>query len=117
MKKDQEKAQSPGQLTAKRFLRNRLAVVGLCILFVMFLFSFVGGWLSPYGQDQVFYKEELQQKEVAAVSENDSFRFLAAPDQELGTVLQAQLLLVLGKQDRLTYAGVTYTIIPAGTEC
>ncbi len=111
-----EKAQSPGRLTARRFLRNRLAVVGLGILLFMFLFSFVGGWLSPYGQDQVFYKDEIQQKEYAAVSENESFRFLVAPGQELGAVLQAQLVLALGKQDSITYNGVTYTIIREGVD-
>ncbi len=45
----------PGTLVAKRFFRNRLAVVGLTILAVMFIFSFIGGLVSPYGQDEVFY--------------------------------------------------------------
>ncbi len=41
------KVLSPGALVAKRFFRNRLAVVGLSILVAMFLFSFVGGLVSP----------------------------------------------------------------------
>ena len=45
---------SPGMLVAKRFLRNRLAVIGLLIIVVMFIFSFVGGVISPYGEAQVF---------------------------------------------------------------
>ena len=48
------KVLSPGALVAKRFFRNRLAVTGMIILLAMFLFSFVGGLLSPYGQDQKF---------------------------------------------------------------
>ena len=40
------KVLSPGALVAKRFFRNRLAVVGLSILVAMFLFSFVGGLVS-----------------------------------------------------------------------
>ena len=36
------KVLSPGALVAKRFFRNRLAVVGLSILVAMFLFSFLG---------------------------------------------------------------------------
>ena len=39
------KVLSPGTLVAKRFFRNRLAVVGLTILAVMFIFSFIGGSL------------------------------------------------------------------------
>ena len=45
------KVLSPGALVAKRFFRNRLAVVGLSILVAMFVFSFIGGLVSPYGQD------------------------------------------------------------------
>ena len=36
------KVLSPGALVAKRFFRNRLAVVGLTMLVVMFVFSFIG---------------------------------------------------------------------------
>ena len=43
------KVLSPGALVAKRFFRNRLAVVGLTMLVVMFVFSFIGGLVSPYG--------------------------------------------------------------------
>ena len=68
------KVLSPGTLVAKRFFRNRLAVVGLTILAVMFLFSFVGGLLSPYGEDQVFYRDDIQMKEYAGMSENTEYR-------------------------------------------
>ena len=57
------KTLSPGALTASRFFRNRLAVAGLVILSILFLFSFLGGALTPYSQGQVFYREDLQQKE------------------------------------------------------
>ena len=43
------KVLSPGALVAKRFFRNRLAVVGLTMLLAMFVFSFIGGVVSPYG--------------------------------------------------------------------
>lgn len=35
----------------------------------MFIFSFIGGLVSPYGQDQVFYRDDIQMKEYAALSE------------------------------------------------
>ena len=34
---------SPMRLTARRFFRNRQAVIGLCILGAMILFCFLGG--------------------------------------------------------------------------
>ncbi len=55
------KVLSPGALVAKRFFRNRLAVTGMVILIFMFLFSFLGGVLSPYGQDQKFYRYDVQE--------------------------------------------------------
>jgi len=48
------KVLSPGMLVFKRFIRNRLAVVGFVILLFMFTFSFLGPIFSPYGQTQVF---------------------------------------------------------------
>ena len=39
---------SPGALVIRRFLRNRVAVTGLVILVFMFIFSFIGGMITPY---------------------------------------------------------------------
>ena len=108
------KVLSPGTLVAKRFFRNRLAVVGLTILAVMFIFSFVGGLVSPYGQDEVFYRDDIQMKEYAALSENTEYRYLVADGQEFGAVLQAQLTLYMGKEESFTYKGTTYTITEEG---
>ena len=107
---------SPGAMTAKRFFRNRLAVVGLAILGFMFLFSFLGGWLIPYRQDQVFYRQELQQKEFAGARENDAFRFLAAPGQVFDGVLQAQFTLYQGRQDTFSYRDRVYEIRQEGQD-
>ena len=108
-----KKTGSPGSLTARRFFRNRLAVAGLGILSAMFLFAFVGGALSPYGQDQVFYRQELRTKAYAAVTENDTYRFTPAPGQTLDGVQRAQLTLALNR-------GLTqsdgYTLTPLGQE-
>ena len=48
------KVLSPGMLVAKRFIRNRLAVIGLVIIVLMFIFSFLGPIFSPYTHTQVF---------------------------------------------------------------
>ena len=108
------KVLSPGTLVAKRFFRNRLAVVGLTILAVMFVFSFIGGLISPYGQDEVFYRDDIQLKEYAAMSKNTEYRYLVADGQEFGTILQAQLTLHMGKDNSFSYKGVTYDVTEEG---
>ena len=108
------KVLSPGALVAKRFFRNRLAVVGMVILIVMFVFSFIGGLVSPYGQDEVFTREDIQLKEYAAMSENTEYRYLIADGQEFGAVLQAQLTLHMGKDESFSYKGTEYTITTEG---
>lgn len=110
------KTLSPGALTAKRFFRNRLAVLGLVILAVMFLFSFLGGALMPYDQDQVFFRDDIQMKEYAGVTENTEFRYMAAEGQEFGAILQAQFTLAAGKKDSFTYKDVEYTVTQEGED-
>ena len=110
------KTLSPGALTAKRFFRNRLAVVGLVILATMFLFSFLGGALMPYGQDEVFFRDEIQMKEYAGVTENKEFRYVAADGQEFGAILQAQFTLAAGKKDSFTYKDVEYAVTEEGED-
>ena len=113
---DNQKARSPGRLTARRFFRNRLAVIGLGLLAFMFLFSFVGGGLSPYGQAQVFYREELQEKEIATLRENTEYRFFFPEDAPLDTILQAQFARHIGKEEHFTFRGISYSITALGKD-
>ena len=46
---------TPGQMVFRRFMRNRLAVVGICAIVFMFLFCFVGPLFSPYSETELFY--------------------------------------------------------------
>lgn len=104
-------------MTAKRFFRNKLAVTGLAILFFMFLFSFLGGFLSPYGQEQVFYRLEQQWKEYAAVTENTTLRFTESPGNTLDTVTRSQLSLAITRgRDTVTVRDIPYRIVPYGTD-
>ena len=50
---------SPGMMVFKRFIRNRLAIIGIVIIIAMFAFAFIGGELYPYSQSQVFYKTDV----------------------------------------------------------
>ena len=43
----------------------------------MFLFSFVGGLVSPYGQDQKFYRYDVQTKDYAGIIHNEDLRYVA----------------------------------------
>ena len=107
---------SPTALVVKRFFRNRVAVTGLVILIFMFLFSFVGGMLSPYAEDQLFYRDDEQSKQFAAVMENTELRYISADDGDFPSVARAQFLLAQkqGKQGSFTSGGVDYSFKEEG---
>ena len=50
---DRVKALSPAATVAKRFFRSKLSVIGLVVIIVLFVFSFIGPFLSPWGQAEV----------------------------------------------------------------
>ena len=111
------KVLSPGALVAKRFFRNRLAVVGLSILVFMFVFSFIGGLLSPYGEDQFFYREDQINKEFAVVTENSDFRYMAKDSNLFGSAVQAQTMLAIQKgNEAFAYNGTNYALAQEGTD-
>ena len=111
------KVLSPGALVAKRFFRNRLAVVGLVILAVMFVFSFIGGVVSPYKENDVFYRYDYQAKEYAAVTENTDFRYTVADGQEFSGMLQAQFMIATTKNETsFEYKNVTYSVTKEGED-
>ena len=111
------KVLSPGAMVAKRFLRNRIAVVGLVILAFMFAFSFIGGLITPYAEDQQFYRVDIQNKEYAGAVKNVDFRFVSAPGQKLDSVLQAQVVLATRTNaDHFTYLKTDYNVIKEGED-
>ena len=63
------KVLSPGRLVAKRFFRNKLALVGLAILIFMFLFAFIGPIFYPYSQTQIFYTYKPLNTDYASATE------------------------------------------------
>ena len=101
------KVLSPGALVAKRFFRNRLAVVGLSILVAMFLFSFVGA-CQPYGQDEQFFTYTQMSKEFVGVTRNDTMRFVVADGQNFGSIAQSKALEAVKKGNtEFNYKDVT----------
>lgn len=109
------KVLTPGALVAKRFFRNRLAILGLIMLVAMFLFSFVGGLITPYGQAEIFYTYTMMEKEYVGVTRNDSLRYAAAEGAAFATLDQAQFVLALntGKTE-FSNNGVDYTFVDEG---
>ncbi len=108
------KVLSPGMLVAKRFFRNKLALIGLVILVVMFIFSFLGPILSPYTQTQVFYTENEIDKDYAGAIINTELRYVVANGQEFGALARANFLLALGRQEpTFSTNGTDYTYLEA----
>ena len=111
------KVLSPGALVAKRFFRNRLAVTGLIVLIAMFVFSFIGGMISPYKQDQKFYRVDQQSKAYAGVVRNEEWRYTAADAAAFTGLIQAQTFLHIQKGDtEFTYRDVSYTLESLGED-
>lgn len=111
------KVLSPGALIAKRFFRNRLAVVGLVILVVMFLFSFLGGVISPYGQEETFSTMTKLNTQYAGITETTSRRYTAAPDADFGALVQSKANTAINEgATSFERDGVTYTIDQAAPD-
>lgn len=112
------KVLSPGAMVAKRFFRNRLAVTGLGILIFMFIFSFIGGMISPYEEDEVFYRVDYQKKEYAGVIKNEELRFASAEaDIKFDGIIQAQTMLAIQKKEQgFSYDDVNYSVVEEGKD-
>ena len=82
------KVMSPSMLVFKRFIRNRLAVIGFVILAVMFLFSFVGPIFTPYKQEQQFSYDQKQFMVFAEFKLADQFEFYNEENAQIPKVTQ-----------------------------
>ncbi|MBQ1674554.1 MAG: ABC transporter permease [Oscillospiraceae bacterium] len=111
------KVLSPGAMVAKRFFRNRIAVVGLCILAFMFIFSFIGGIITPYKEDEKFYRTDILNKEFAGAKENTEFKQLAAEGQSFNNALHARVILNINQgNEKFNYSGTDYVLTKEGTD-
>lgn len=106
------KVLSPGALVAKRFFRNKLAVTGLIILVTMFSFAFIGGMLTPYGESQVFRKNDVILKDFAMMSENKDFLYTNAEGKDFPSIAGAKMILAVNNGETTFEAkDVTYSLI------
>lgn len=74
------KVLSPGQLVFKRFINNKLAIVGSVILIFMFLFAFVCPIFYPYSQTEIFYKYDKTVTDYAMATERTEYSLMLVDD-------------------------------------
>lgn len=91
------KVLSPGMLVAKRFFRNKLAVTGMVILVVMFVFAFICALFSPYSVSKVFRKTEEIKKDYATALFNNELRYTIAEGQDFSAKVKTQFILAKGQ--------------------
>jgi len=99
------KVLSPTTLVLKRFVRNRLAITGSIFIIAMFLFSYLGGWLTSYGEGQVFTKYEEMFKVFAGVSENDKLKYIITEGEEFPLVDQSNFILAANNDEEFFESG------------
>ena len=62
---DRVKVLTPGQLVAKRFFRSSLSITGLIMIIALFIFSFIGPLLSPYGETENVHATKWTTSKIA----------------------------------------------------
>lgn len=62
---------SPGMMVAKRFFRSKLSVVGLTILVILFLFSFIGPMFSQWSDGGERIKDDAPGKDIVIYTRID----------------------------------------------
>jgi peptide/nickel transport system permease protein len=111
------KVLSPGMLVIKRFLRNRLAIIGFVIIAFMFLFSFLGGIISPYGETEVFKYVGTMSKEYASITQNDDYRYTVADGMNYSGVAHSKFILARNSgKTTFTSGDMEYHIVQEGNE-
>jgi len=105
------KAVSPGLLVVKRFFRNKLAMVGLGILVVLFLFCFLGAAIYPYSQSQTFTTYKTIQVDYAFGKINEDYVKYVTPQSQAGRTLQNMMnsYIATMKAEGLSEMAVTDT--------
>lgn len=73
------KVLSPGQMVFKRFVTNKLAIVGTLVLFIMFTFAFIVPIFYAYGQTEIFYKYDYSVVDYAQATERTEYSVLYEP--------------------------------------
>ncbi len=111
------KVLSPGMLVIKRFIRNKLAIIGTVIILFMFIFSFIGGLITPYGETEVFTYVGSMSKEYASVTQNVEYRYTVADGKEYSDGAHSKFILAKNKGETFfNYNEHEYSIVFEGED-
>lgn len=111
------KSLSPGTLVRRRFFRNKVAVLGLIVLSFMFIFSFVGGFISPYGQGELFYRYEKSSKDYASAKKSVDFHFFSNDQNNFSSSNEADsVVAMVEKKMSFTSNGKNYNLTEEGKD-
>ncbi len=99
-----EKVITPGQLVLKRFLRNRLSIIGIVILVSMFLFAFIGPFFTGYTPEEVFY--DIAADEIAMYLRPSAIHWMGTD----GNGMDIMTRLMHGGRISLTIGFVVVTV-------
>ena len=99
---------SPGMLVFKRFIRNKLAIVGSAILICMFLFAFLGPYFYKYSQTQVFTAYKQLNINYANAKERTEYTVYTVADQGISTTTKNLFNSIVLKMEE---AGQTQSVV------
>lgn len=104
------KVLSPGRLVAKRFFKNKLAIIGLAILIFMFLFSFIGPLFYPYSQTDIFYKYDYLTIDYASAAERtDAIAYALNSSADISSKIKNSLNSYINSMEKDGKAEVSLT--------
>ena len=89
------KVLSPSMMVFKRFVRNKLAIIGFVILVVMFVFSFIGPLFSPYSIAQLFTNDSFEWKTYATGRYNTDPAYIVAEGTSFPSSARSKFLLAV----------------------
>ena len=105
------KVLSPGMLVFRRFIRNRLAIVGFFIILFMF-YSHLWVDFSRRMMKLSFTHVGTMSKEYASITQNTELRYTVAEGKEYNDGAHAQFILAKNSGKKFfTYNGIEYSII------
>jgi peptide/nickel transport system permease protein len=111
------KVLSPSALMAKRFFSNWLALIGMVILIAMFLFSFLGGLLMPYREDQLFLTYEEVVRDFVSAAYSNTIQTTPIEGFDLSVMSRGSLVSAIHNgQSSFSADSVEYAIAPLGAE-
>ena len=93
------KVLSPGMLVFKRFIRNKLAIVGSAILIFMFLFAFAGPFFYKYSQTQVFTTYKPLNINYANAKERTDYVVYPVEDLGISTTTKNMFNSIVNKME------------------